>query len=63
MVYIRYFWQGDHQTYGHVRCIYTDLANPLHTQLRIDHAAQGSVTPNPHPHSHCHSSRHPHTDI
>ena len=22
-VYIRYFWQGDHQIYGHIRCIYT----------------------------------------
>ena len=19
--YIRYFWQGNHQTYGHIRCI------------------------------------------
>jgi len=30
-VYIRYFWQGNHQIYGHIRCIYTVLANPLHT--------------------------------
>jgi hypothetical protein len=29
-VYIRYFWQGNHQTYGHIRCIYTVLANPTH---------------------------------
>jgi len=28
VVCIRYFWQGNHQTYGHVRCIYTVLANP-----------------------------------
>jgi len=27
-VYIRYFWQGNHQIYGHIRCIYTVLANP-----------------------------------
>jgi len=27
---IRYFWQGIHHTYGHIRCIYTDLANPTH---------------------------------
>jgi len=30
-VYIRYFWyfwQGNHQKYGHIRCIYTVLANP-----------------------------------
>ena len=30
MVYIRYFWQGNHQIYGHIRCIYTVLANPRH---------------------------------
>jgi hypothetical protein len=28
-VYIRYFWQGNHQIYGHIRCIYTVLANPM----------------------------------
>jgi hypothetical protein len=27
-VFIRYFWQGNHQIYGHIRCIYTVLANP-----------------------------------
>jgi len=27
-VYIRFFWQGNHQIYGHIRCIYTVLANP-----------------------------------
>jgi len=27
-VYIRYFWQKIHQIYGHVRRIYTVLANP-----------------------------------
>jgi len=32
MVYIRYFWQGNHQIYGHIRCIYTVLANPTHSQ-------------------------------
>jgi len=21
-VYIRYFWQGNHQIYGHIRCVY-----------------------------------------
>jgi len=26
-VYIRYFWQGNHCIYGHIRCIYTVLAN------------------------------------
>ena len=27
-VFIRYFWQGSHQIYGHIRCVYTVLANP-----------------------------------
>ena len=27
-VHVRYFWQGNHQIYGHIRCIYTVLANP-----------------------------------
>jgi len=29
-VYTRYFWQGNHQIYGHIRCIHTVLANPNH---------------------------------
>ena len=29
-VYTRYFWQRNHETYGHIRCIYTVLANPTH---------------------------------
>ena len=29
-VYIRYIWQGNHQIYGHIRCIYTVLANPMY---------------------------------
>jgi hypothetical protein len=32
-VYIRYFWQGYHQIYGHIRCIYTVLANPKYVGL------------------------------
>ena len=27
-VYMRYFWQGNHRIYGHIRCMYTVLANP-----------------------------------
>ena len=27
-VCIRYFWQGNQQIYGHIRCIYTVLASP-----------------------------------
>ena len=30
-LYLRYFWQGYHQLYGHIRCIYTVLANPRYT--------------------------------
>ena len=30
-VYVRYFWQGNYQIYGHVRCVYTMLANPNHS--------------------------------
>ena len=30
-VYVRFFWQGNHQIYGHIRCVYTVLANPTHT--------------------------------
>ena len=29
-VYIRHFWQGNHHIYGHIRCVYTVLANPTH---------------------------------
>ena len=28
LVYIRYFWQGNRQIYGHIRCIFTIQANP-----------------------------------
>ena len=27
MVYIRYYWQGNHELYSHIRCIYMVLAN------------------------------------
>jgi hypothetical protein len=33
-VYIRYFWQGNHHTYGHIRCAYTVLSNPSHGPLQ-----------------------------
>jgi len=32
-VYMRYFWQGNHQIYGYIRCIYTVLANPTHVHM------------------------------
>ena len=36
-VYIRYVWQGNHQIYGHIRCIYTVLANPKYVLTQDDH--------------------------
>ena len=27
-VHIRFFWQGNYQTYGHIQCVYTALAIP-----------------------------------
>ena len=30
-MYVRCFWQGKHQTYGHIQCIFTALANSEHT--------------------------------
>jgi hypothetical protein len=29
--YIRYFWQRNHQIYGHIRCMFTVLASPTNT--------------------------------
>ena len=34
-VYIRYFGQGNHQIYGHIRCIYTVLANPTYVFMYL----------------------------
>jgi len=34
-VYIRYFWQGNHLIYGHIRCIHTVLANPKHSTEQV----------------------------
>ena len=31
-VHIWYFWQGNHHTYGHVRCVCTVLANSVHNR-------------------------------
>jgi len=33
--YIRYFGQGSHQIYGHIRCIHTVLADPTHMCMCI----------------------------
>ena len=37
MVYIRYFWRGNHQVYGHIRCIYTVLATLIILLLPCSH--------------------------
>jgi len=39
-VYIRCFWQEIHQIYGHIRCIYTVLANPVY---KMDACQQDGV--------------------
>jgi hypothetical protein len=44
-VYVRYFWQGNYQIYGHIRCIYTVLANPIHTVFLAENSQNaGSYT-------------------
>jgi hypothetical protein len=35
MVYVRYFWQGNHQIYGHIQCTYTVQANPTCSSLQV----------------------------
>jgi len=34
MVCIRYSWQGNHQIYVHIRCIYTVLVNPIYMYIQ-----------------------------
>jgi hypothetical protein len=34
-VYIRCLKQGNHHTYGHIRCVYRVLANTIHTQVSM----------------------------
>ena len=33
-MYIQYFWQGNHHTYSHIRCVYTVLTNLNNETLR-----------------------------
>ena len=62
MVCIRYFWQGNHQIYGHIRCIYTvlptlpmflTLLNSTGLKWTCQNTAQQS-----HAHAHTHSYTH-----
>jgi len=32
-MYARIIWQGNYQIYGHIRCIYTVLANPAYVRF------------------------------
>ena len=34
-MYTRYFWQGNHRIYGHIRGIYTVLANPKYLMISL----------------------------
>ena len=34
-VYTQCFWQGNHQIYGHIRCLYTGLANPIYVCAQV----------------------------
>jgi hypothetical protein len=43
MVHIRYIWQGNHQIYGHIRCVYTVLANPIYDRMYGDFPAKNTV--------------------
>jgi hypothetical protein len=42
-VYLRYFWQGSHQIYGHTRSIDTVLASPRHVRSLKDVTNLGAV--------------------
>ena len=34
-VHIQYIWQGNYQIYGHIRCVYTVLANPTYIPISM----------------------------
>ena len=53
-VHVRYFWQGNHQIYGHIQCIYTVLATPTHIHTHMH--------THTHTHSHIHTNAHTHTN-
>ena len=46
-VYKRYFWQGNHQINGHIRCIYTVVANPTQMQVSCLRCFPQNRSPNP----------------
>ena len=44
-IYIRYFWLGNQQIYGHIRCIYTVLANPTYNRTSSYNSTLSYITP------------------
>ena len=44
-MYIRYYWQENHQTYGHIWCVYTVVANPTYMkQGKIKRSSKAETT-------------------
>ena len=65
-VCIRYFWQGNHQIYGHIRCIYTVLASPTnmvdnYVHLRFIQALHTGFTDNLQGNTHTYTHTRTHT--
>jgi len=62
-VYIRSFWQGNHQLFGHIRWIYMVLDNPTYTRKNVMSINRGITTcvdqfpyvslSHTHTHTHC----------
>ena len=63
-VYIRYIYQGNHQIYGHMRCVYTVLANLTHVSDAHTHAhthIHTRIHTHTRTHTHAHTHTHTHT--
>jgi len=57
----RHFWQGNHHMYGHIRCIYTVLADPTHTLSANFEPRTHKNRKNTRTHAHTHTHTHTHT--
>ena len=42
-MYIQCIWQGNHHTYGHIRCVYTIVANPSQAGLGVNTASDSKA--------------------
>ena len=62
-LYVRYFWQGNHHTYGHVRYIYIYmvLANPGHVLICTSVPCAHQTYTHTHTYAHTYTYTHPHT--